>query len=345
MFRKAALAFAMVLAFGQLAACSPRDARAPVADTDLPPSLSPRFYPPEGWTWGLVKAADAPAQRYGVSGPRLAPRGSILILTGYDDPAETWFETVSALNRRGYVVWLLERAGQGGSGRLSRRRDLGHVDSFAPDAAAVQTMVRTIIRPRDGSPLVMLGHSVGGLVALRAVQDGTPIAGLILSAPSVEPYDGAPSLATARLARGLGLGWLRAPGQGGWRRLASKGAPEQLTHDPARTAMRQAWPAANPALRMGGPSYAWVAAFGDAAEAAKSAAPRIATSTLTIIAGDDAPAGQSAARGLCASMPTCRETTIGGAWRDLPRETDAARGPWLDAVDGFMRQAAGKARR
>jgi lysophospholipase len=329
MFRKAALVFALLA----LAACSRQDARAPFVDTELPASLSPRFYPPEGWTWGLVKVGDAPAQRYGVSAPRLAPRATILILPGYDDAAGAWFETISALNRRGYVVWLLERAGQGGSGRLSRRRDLGHVESFGPDAATVQAMVTTIIRPRDGMPLVVLGHGVGGLVALRAVEAGTPTAGLILSAPMLEARTGVVTAAEARLARGLGLGWVRAPGQGGWRRDGPKGDAGRLTHDPVRAHMRLAWAEANPSLRMGGPSLGWMAAFFDAADAARAAAPRTLLPTLTIIAGAD-----GASRNLCRAMPACQEVAVAGAWRDLPREADAYRGPWLDAVDGFMRQ-------
>lgn len=341
MFRRAALAFALLA----LAACGRQDARAPFVDTELPASLSPRFYPPEGWTWGLVKVGDAPAQRYGVSAPRLAPRASILILTGYDDPAGAWFETITALNRRGYVVWLLERAGQGGSARLSRRRDLGHAESFEPDAAAVRAMVQTIIRPRDGMPLVLLGQDVGALVALRAVQSGSPVAGLILSAPTIEARSGAVTAGEARLARRLGLGWLRAPGQGGWRPEGPKGEAGRLSRDPTRLAMRLAWPQANPKLRMGGPSLGWRAAAFDAADAARAAARRTATPTLIIMAGADAVSDNAGSRRLCAAMPACREITIAAAWRDLPREADPARNVWLDSIDGFMWQRVIAARR
>jgi lysophospholipase len=97
--------------------------------------------------------------------------------------------------------------------------------------------------------------------------------------------------------------------------------------------MRLAWAEANPSLRMGGPSLGWMAAFFDASETARGSASRVATPTLTITAGAD-----SASRELCLAMPACQEVAVAGAWRDLPREADAYRGPWLDAVDGFMRQ-------
>ena len=39
-----------------LSACRIDDAREPFTDSQIPPGLEERFYPPEGWTWGLVKA-------------------------------------------------------------------------------------------------------------------------------------------------------------------------------------------------------------------------------------------------------------------------------------------------
>src|SRR5665213_1874731 len=104
-----------VILAGLLAACGGGD-RSPFADSRMPPDLAERFYPPEGWAWGFVKVGDAPAQLYGVAAPAGAPRGDILILADYGELAETWFETARDLNRRGYAVWILEGAGQGGSG-------------------------------------------------------------------------------------------------------------------------------------------------------------------------------------------------------------------------------------
>ena len=50
-----------------LAACGGGDGRAPFVESRIPPALSPRFWAPDGWAWGLLKVGDAPAQRYGVS--------------------------------------------------------------------------------------------------------------------------------------------------------------------------------------------------------------------------------------------------------------------------------------
>src|SRR5450432_3019684 len=115
-----------VVLAGLLVACGGGD-RSPFADSRTPPGLAERFYPPEGWAWGYVKVGDAPAQRYGVAAGAGVRHADILILTDYGEIAETWFETARDLNRRGYAVWILDGAGQGGSGRLVPPHDLGYV--------------------------------------------------------------------------------------------------------------------------------------------------------------------------------------------------------------------------
>src|SRR5262249_31672451 len=103
------------------------DSRDGFADSRPPPGLAERFYPPEDWAWGFLQVGDAPAQRYGVAAPPVTPRADVLILPDYGESAETWFETARDLTASGYVVWVLEGVGQGGSGRLTGHRDLGHV--------------------------------------------------------------------------------------------------------------------------------------------------------------------------------------------------------------------------
>lgn len=241
-----------------LAACGGDD-RAPFADSRIPAALAPRFHPPEGWAWGLVKVGDTPAQRYGVSTTATTPVAHILILTGYGESAEAWFETVRELNGRGYTVWVLERAGQGGSGRFASPRDMGHVPSFDPDIAAVRGMQRAVIRERP----IVVGHGVGALVALRAA---VPTRGLILCAPVLDDPKMRGRREQAVWMRRLGFGWLRPPGSKGWDRDAP------LT-------IQRHWQLANPDLRMGGPSWSWEAAFLESADAARSA--KVAATTVS----------------------------------------------------------------
>ncbi len=291
---------AAALAFLTLAACGPGDDPAPFTDSRIPPALSPNHYPPEGWAWGLVRAGKAPAQRYGVATTKVTPSAQVLILTGYGESAEAWFETVAELNRRGFTVWVLERAGQGGSGRYSPFRDLGHAPSFDPDVDAVRAMERVVIRDR---PLVVVGHGVGALVALRAVEQGLAADGLVLSSPVLDDPAMREHRGRAVWARRLGLGWLNAPGSGGWDRKATM-------------SVQRHWQLANPDLRMGGPSLAWTAAFLDSADAAR--------------AGLDAVKGPVLALGApCPAVAWCVSN---------PAARDKSRIPWIQAISTFVKE-------
>lgn len=327
-----------------LVACGDEGSRAPFAESRAPPSLDVRFQPPSGWAWGYVRVGDEPVQRYGVSAPSGAARGQVLILPGYGESAEAWFETARDLNDRGHVVWILERQGQGGSERDLPWRDLGHATSFAPDVTATKAMVKAVIRPSPGGDrgaFVILGHGDGGLVALRALEEGLDADAAILSSPNFDladpPRAKSELIRLARWTRGLKLGFLRYPGQSGWKRDGPDDFAAKLTHDPARGAVQQAWRRANPDLRMGSPSLAWYAAFYDAVDATGRDLRRVKTPVVMLRAGQDVkvlPAPQSA---VCAALPRCVETRWAEAGHALHLETDSVRDPWLAAIDAVLR--------
>jgi lysophospholipase len=262
-----ALACLLLLATAMLAACGGRE-HEPFGESRVPGSLAARFYPPEGWGWGFIKIGSAPAQRYGVSSPPITPAAQVLILPGYGETAESWFETARALNDAGYTTWVLERQGQGGSGRLGGR-DIGSARSFDPDVAATRAMLSMLAGSGNDSPIIVLAQGAGAPVAKLALMRGGRADGLILSAP-IRALDGptAGAASQGRILRKVGLGGLRAPGAGGWKRgelaLPSAGL------DPQRAAGQAAWQTTNPDLRMGGPSYGWDAALIDAVEAANA---------------------------------------------------------------------------
>lgn len=321
-----------------VSACGDGASRTPFAESRTPPSLSARFYPPQGWAWGYVRSGEGLIQRYGVAAPPVAPRATILILTGYGESAEKWFETVQDLTTLGFSVWVLERQGQGGSERETPWRDLGHVDSFDPDVAAVSALVKGVIRPGPDMPLVVLGHSEGGLVALRAAQQGLAMDGLVLSSPAfglaAPPRSRSDFAKFTPAMRFLRLGWIKTPDQPGWRRDAPSDA---LTHDPVRGKVQSAWMLANPDLRMGGRSLGWFAAFFDASEAAARDIRETNVPTLMLTAGRDKVVSATPQTRLCATMAACHETRYPLAGHDLHMESDAVREAWLTAMVDFIR--------
>ena len=297
-------------------------------DTDVfvesrpPPGLAERFYPPEGWAWGLIQVGKSPVQRYGVVGATGTPRAQVLILPDYGESAETWFETARNLNGAGFTVWVLDGVGQGGSARLTRHRDLGEVTSFDGDVAAVRAMIDLVIQPQPTVPLVILGEGQGAAIAARAAETGARPAALVLSSPRCR--SGPPA---GRWLRALGLGDQRAPGGSGWRRDGPDAFAAHRTHDRWRGAVGHLWQLANPDLRMGGPSEDWLVAADRLQTQTRADLGRIHAPTLV-----SAPAGSPA----CAAPPAATTLSLARADPALELEDDARRNAWLAAVEGFV---------
>ena len=293
MFRRASVLVLILL----LAACGRSGERAAFTDSRLPPGVAQRDWPPDGWTWGLIQVGDDPPQRYGVAAASDMTRAEVLILPGYGGLAEDEFAAASDFTGRGYATWVLEGQGQGGSGRFVTPRDLGFVRGFGGDVGAVRQMAAAVIRPSPAAPLTAIAYGTAAAVALRAAQQGLPGAsGLVLADPRFQPPGWPVDPAKARRMARLGLGRLRPPGGKPWRRDAAD--PDPLRHD---------WQTANPDLRMGDPSYAWIAAFDDLIGQVEVGDWRRVTIPVVIL---ESRRGDGVAARLCRRMPHCRiETT------------------------------------
>lgn len=300
-----------------LAACGKDDGRA-FLDSRIPPSLGPRFWPPEGWAWGTITVEGAPEIRYGVSGPATGRTDKVMIIaTGYGESAEVYFETVRDLNARGLSVWVIEPHGQGGSGRFPGGRDTGRSAGFGKDAEAIRHLVEQVIRPAETDRVVLAAHGSGALAALLAIEGGLRrIDRLFLWDPDLTPSRQADQAATYS---DLGLGFLRAEGRG-WKR------PEgNITR---RATLPLAWPVANPDLRMGGPGWSWLAAE---ARAAREATARATLQRVGIGVTISARAADPDSWRVCRALRDCTGVKVAprppnhlssGADRDL----------WLNAL-------------
>jgi lysophospholipase len=295
-----------------LAACKkPRGDPAPDLQTRLPPGVESRFWAPPGWAWGALKIGDRPFVRYGVSPAPAIPLANVIILTGYGESAEQWFETARELNDADYTVWILESAGQGGSARYASPADLGHVPDFEGDILGLPSLIRHVIRPAANRPLYVIASGSAWLPAMAAFERKAPGAMLILSDP-IEPPAPGPSPSSA-------LKTQRASGQPAWIRPDAKAAL------PRRQKAAQAWAVANPDLRMGGASWGWFAARAKLRDQALSASGMAALQTPVLVLS------QSAGVVPCPQLPRCVEQSVAGAV-PYQQSDDADRQPWLEAL-------------
>ena len=110
-------------------------------------------------------------------------RGSMLFVPGRGDTYEKYLETFCHWRANGWHVTAIDWRGQAGSGRFGRDNLTGHVDDFTiwlRDLGAFWQMWRGT----HPGPHVLVGHSMGGHLALRAVVDGyVDPAATVLSTP------------------------------------------------------------------------------------------------------------------------------------------------------------------
>lgn len=152
----------------------------------------------------------------------------VAVMHGYGEHCRRYDELASYLVHKGHAVCLLDARGHGRS--QGQRGHVRRFDDYVDDFAAFIRRVRAQHRER---PLYVLGHSNGGLIALRAILRGLEgVRGLVLTGPllGLRAERRAAPDALAQLLSRL-LPWLPLPN--GIR-------AEDLTHDPAlRAAHRQ----------------------------------------------------------------------------------------------------------
>ena len=191
-----------------------------------------------------------------------APRGSILFLTGRADFYEKYLETFAAFRADGWNVASFDWRGQGGSGRLGPHDQVGHIEDFGQWIDDLAAFWNDWIGNAHG-PHVLLGHSMGGHLVLRALAERRvdPDAA-VLSAPMLAPAGGGlpERMAhwTALAMCGLGRGNRRA-----WKASEKPLEPEVLrqrllTNDAARYSDEFFWKAKRPELQLGPASWRWV---------------------------------------------------------------------------------------
>ena len=308
------------------------------------PELAPRFLQPEGWEWGFFTNGDGARIRYGHARPPGDVRGTVVLLTGFNEFAEKYFETARDFLDRGFAVWEMDWRGQGGSDRYYANRQKIGSAGFRADAADLHQFVAEIVTPEADRPIIAVTHSSSGQIILPLLHDHPEVfAAAVLSAPMFEIKTGAvpPWLARllARLATGAGFGHLYIPGAGDWSSESDANFQGRTTsNDAARAGLRHQWLSARPDLRTGGATFAWLdAAFRSLAETRPETYLQAITTPLVIGSPkQDDYVEPAAHRRACAILPACEIIDFPEARHELFMETDRIRDEWFAAIEDFL---------
>lgn len=287
---------------------------------------------PDGWP---LRRADWPQPE--------PCRGALLFVPGRGDFFEKYLETLDHWFRCGWAVTALDWRGQGLSGRLGTDQTTGHVDDFAVWIADLGAFWAEWEQAVSG-PHVLVGHSMGGHLALRAVADASvrPDA-LVLSAPMLGLITHGLPAALFRWAANVmcALGdprrpawkWSEKPGEVPADRSAL------LTHDPARYGDELHWRKARPGLVMGPGSWGWLRAALTSLRGLdrKDVLARVTVPVFIIATGADKLVAKAAIDRAARWLPNAQILRFGKEARhEILREADPVRQRALAAIDEFL---------
>jgi lysophospholipase len=310
-------------------------------DVVVVPPFPARFLEPSGFVWGNFTAPDGATLRWG----HLAAaetRVECVMVGGFTECIEKYFETTADLAARGLSVWCLDWRGQGGSARPRRWPSRPRPRRYDRDARDLALFIRTL--PPARHPRLLIAHSMGGAIALLCLRHSPALFdAAILSAPMLGIRTGRMPRTVARCitsaARASGLGLCFIPGAGRWRpdRVPS---PEgsRISSDPDRCRLQYGWFSARAQLRVDEPTYGWL-------DEALRLVRRISrpeflagidTPILLASAGIESFVEPKAHRRAARVLPDCTLVEFPDSKHEPFLEQDAIRDRWLDAIDGFV---------
>ena len=249
-------------------------------------------------------------------------RGVVLIVHGLGEHAWRYDALAQELNSWGFAVRAYDQFGHGES--MGQRGALPSDDRLLQDQAEVVDESRA--RMHDNTPLIVLGHSMGGLVAARFVSLGMrKLDGLVLSSPALDPgLDPLQRLLLAVLPRLL-------PNL----RVGNGLKPEFISHDAQVVAQYKADPLVHDRIS------ARLAKFiADGGPATIACAPSWALPTLLLYAGADKLVDPAGSRAFASAAPPTVLTSrcFDALYHEIFNESEPGRRQvlaqlksWLDA--------------
>ncbi len=230
-----------------------------------------RFLYPDNWETGTMINGRGKA----VHTARALPdrvKGHVLLAQGLGEFAPKFTELARDFNRHGLGFHVFDRQGQGLSGRNADHRFKIHCDDYRDDVKDITQYAMQKI-PKDGTSIILLGHSTGGLLSIPALHadNQRPIqqrlfSGAVLTDPLLgfrekmakgrEPLIALLPLLSARVRQAFVPGGLHF-----WTRRddpLSLHKPEEFSTDPVRAAVHDYWQTHHPLLQVSSATIGWV---------------------------------------------------------------------------------------
>jgi lysophospholipase len=304
------------------------------------PNLPPQFLAPKNLAWGEFMS-DGARLRTAFVPAATTVRGECIVVGGFSECAEKYFETLRDLAAQGLDVWFLDWRGQGGSDRPAFHPCRAAPRDYDQDATDLMSFAASVLSTQ--MPHILVAHSMGAAIALLASSSRPALVdAAVLSAPMLGVATGLlpTRLAVwlARVAVKVGAADKYAPGHGPWIPDAEVAIHNPATRDAIRATVQQEWFLANPALRLDGPTFGWVHAAMMLTERLADAdlLRRVTTPLLLGAAGQDVFVDSEAIRRAANLLPRCELREYPMSLHELFMERDDIRSAWMASIFAFL---------
>jgi lysophospholipase len=290
-----------------------------------------------------ISTRDGTRLRTGVFEPEKKSRRVCVLLSGQTEFIEKYLEVIGELNARGFVVATFDWRGQGGSARALSDPLKSHVGEFAEYDDDLASFLDQVVTPISSAPPLILAHSLGGHIALRALHDRPGLfCAAVLTAPmlvvSTRGYPGFLVRIVPVLYDKCGRGEEFAWGMAGRDPFLIDFTTQLCTSDAERFARTQAILKAHPALRLAGPTWRWISAAYRSMkpQTHPGYAPAIKTPLLIVGAGRDRIVLTQAEREFAAHLPNGKFVELEESEHEILMEKDSIRAQFWQEFDEFV---------
>jgi lysophospholipase len=269
-------------------------------------------------------------------------RGTIVILNGRAEFVERYFETLSDFQARGFHVVGFDWRGQGGSQRILKGSNRGHVRSFREYDEDLRAVMDGVVTKNCPGPYYAVGHSTGGHILLRALSRNNWFKKAVVTSPLMElNYGSWPksvALLLASIVTAFGFGWIILPGFKKPPMLLGAFEDNPLTSDFRRWQRGAVTLREHPELAVGGPTFSWLFATMRSLKALHSRRKGTGLNcpVLMILAGRERVVDSKASHTYAANMPGVSVVTITHSLHEIMLENDAVRKEFFAAVESYI---------
>jgi len=275
--------------------------------------------------------------------PEQAVKGTFLLCQGYSEFIEKYDEPIQHLLNRQYAVLTFDWRGQGLSSRLITDPQKGHIASFDYFMEDADLLYEKLLKTMP-SPHYILGHSMGGHLAFRILQEHpNRFQKAILCAPF---FGWSPNFGAGKLPSSLTIFISTIMQKLGYGQDYTVGATPPFevkrlqgqTSDTIRFQKRVAFYRVEPHILMGGPTWDWILAATKSLQLILQQ-DRIAQIQTPILLASGAKDGMVNPKTHHYAAAQCQQITLynfSESMHEILMEQDVIQEEFWEAFDTFM---------